>query len=364
MTELIPAFDWQQHVVAPWSSGLRPTLWIVLMGFFVATACGLIGNYLILRRMALVGDAISHSVLAGIGVVVALPFLVEQLPILNWIGLGNISGQLTTTAMFVGAVGAGVVTTLIIEVIHRYSRVKQDAAIGIAFTSLFAFGVILITVKSGDLHIDTDCVLYGEIIQIPVKPPRIEISPSFSDFIGKMPLFHVLLHGNELELAPSVVRMGIVALAVAILVWLFYKELLVSSFDSGLASSLGINATVVHYALMGLLSLVVVSAFESVGAILVVAMLILPGATAHLLSARLPVIMLLTVIHAFFSTLMGFHLATWLDCSIAGAFVVAGMGLFLLAWFFSPHDGLLGKWILSRKMDVKESSVEESEFVR
>ena len=308
MTELIPAFDWQQHVVAPWSSGLRPTLWIVLMGFFVATACGLIGNYLILRRMALVGDAISHSVLAGIGVVVALPFLVEQLPILNWIGLGNISGQLTTTAMFVGALGAGVVTTLIIEVIHRYSRVKKDAAIGIAFTSLFAIGVILITVKSGDLHIDTDCVLYGEIIQIPVKPPRIEISPSFSGFIGKIPLFHVLLHGNELELAPSVVRMGIVAFAVAILVWLFYKELLVSSFDSGLASSLGINATVVHYALMGLLSLVVVSAFESVGAILVVAMLILPGATAHLISARLPVIMWLSVIHAFLSTLMGFHL--------------------------------------------------------
>jgi len=262
--------------------------------------------------------------------------------------------------MFVGALGAGVVTTLIIEVIHRYSRVKKDAAIGIAFTSLFAIGVILITVKSGDLHIDTDCVLYGEIIQIPVKPPRIEISPSFSGFIGKIPLFHVLLHGNELELAPSVVRMGIVAFAVAILVWLFYKELLVSSFDSGLASSLGINATVVHYALMGLLSLVVVSAFESVGAILVVAMLILPGATAHLISARLPVIMWLSVIHAFLSTLMGFHLATWLDCSIAGAFVVAGVGLFLLAWLLGPHDGLLAKWILLRRLNMEESPVGKS----
>ena len=82
------------------------------------------------------------------GVVVALPFLVEQLPILNWIGLGNISGQLTTTAMFVGALGAGVVTTLIIEVIHRYSRVKKDAAIGIALTSLFAIGVILLVKRS------------------------------------------------------------------------------------------------------------------------------------------------------------------------------------------------------------------------
>ena len=176
MTELIPAFDWQQHVVVPWSSGLRPTLWIVLMGFFVATACGLIGNYLILRRMALVGDAISHSVLAGIGVVVTLPFLVEHIPVLNWIGLGNVSGQLTTTALFIGALGAGVVTTLIIEVIHRYSRVKQDAAIGITFTSLFAIGVILIKVKSGNVHIDTECVLYGEIVNLPHQPPRMHCS--------------------------------------------------------------------------------------------------------------------------------------------------------------------------------------------
>jgi manganese/zinc/iron transport system permease protein len=266
--------------------------------------------------------------------------------------------------MFVGALGAGVLTTVIIEVIHRYSRVKQDAAIGIAFTSLFAIGVILIKVKSGNVHIDAECVLYGEIVNLPHQPPRIEIGPALSGIVDNMPLFHAFLHDNELEMAPDVIRMGFVALAVALLVWLFYKELLVSSFDPGLAFFLGINATFVHYALMCLLSVVVVSAFESVGAILVVAMLILPGATAHLLSARLPVIMGLTVIHAFFSTLMGFHLATWLDCSIAGAFVVAGMGLFLLAWFFSPHDGLLGKWILSRKMDVEESSGGKSEFVR
>ncbi len=203
MTELIPAFDWQQHVVAPWSTGLRPTLWIVLMGFFVATACGLIGNYLILRRMALVGDAISHSVLAGIGVVVTLPFLVEHLPVLNWIGLGNVSGELTTTALFIGALGAGVITTLIIEVIHRYSRVKQDAAIGITFTSLFAIGVILIKVKSGNVHIDTECVLYGEIVNLPHQPPRIEIAPALSGIVDNMPLFHVFLHGNELEMAPG-----------------------------------------------------------------------------------------------------------------------------------------------------------------
>ena len=93
MTELIPAFDWQQHVVAPWSTGLRPTLWIVLMGFFVATACGLIGNYLILRRMALVGDAISHSVLAGIGVVVTCRFSSNICPSLIGLVLGMFPGS-------------------------------------------------------------------------------------------------------------------------------------------------------------------------------------------------------------------------------------------------------------------------------
>ena len=360
MAELIPAFDWQQHVVAPWSTGLRPTLWIVLMGFFVATACGLIGNYLILRRMALVGDAISHSVLAGIGVVVTLPFLVEHLPVLNWIGLGAVSGKLTTTALFIGALGAGMVTTLIIEVIHRYSRVKQDAAIGITFTSLFAIGVILIKVKSGNVHIDTECVLYGEIVNLPHKPPRIEIAPALSGIVDNLPLFHVFLHGNELEMAPSVVRMGFVALTVGLLVWLFYKELLVSSFDPGLAFSVGINATVVHYALMCLLSIVVVSAFESVGAILVVAMLILPGATAHLLTQRLPVILWLTVVYALLSSVLGLHLARWIDCNIAAAMVVAGAALFMFAWIFSPIDGPIAKWRI-RKTSVDQNLDEMGE---
>jgi len=126
--------------------------------------------------------------------------------------------------------------------------------------------------------------------------------------------------------------MAIVAILTLLLILLFYKELLVSSFDSGLASSLGINATVVHYALMCWLSVVVVSAFESVGAILVIAMLVYPGATASLLSERLPVLMALSVLLAALSSLLGFHLAIWLDCSAAGAMVVAAAGFFVLAW--------------------------------
>jgi len=324
MSELIPAFDWQQHVIAPWTEGFGANILIVLMGFFVATACGLVGNYLMMRRMALVGDAISHSVLPGI----AIAFLVSK--------------SRGTLPMFTGALVAGVITTILIELIHKKSRVKQDAAIGIAFTTLFAIGVILISVYASQVDLDQECVLYGEIAFVPFGEP---------------------VHFSDMFTAPlPVVRMGIVAIITLAFVVLFYKQLLVSSFDAGLATSLGINATFVHYALMCWLSITVVSAFESVGAILVIAMLILPGATAFLLSTRLPVIHALTVLMAALSSVLGIHLATWLNCSMAGAMVVMASALFALAWVFSPLDGLLVRWARQRKMHLEppEEIVEAS----
>ncbi len=294
MDTLIPTFDAHRIFIAPWTTDLSSYGWIMLMGFFVTTACGLVGNYLILRRMALIGDAISHSILPGI----AIAFLV--------------SNSRGSTSMFLGALAAGILTTVIIETIHKRSRVKQDAAIGIAFTSLFAIGVILISLFASKVDLDQECVLYGEIAFIPLE----EFVTIAEKGIGPLP----------------VVRMGIVALVTVALILLFYKELLVSSFDSGLSVSLGINVTLVHYALMSMLSVVVVSAFESVGAILVIAMLILPGATASLLSQRLPVIHWLTVLNAALSSVLGVHLSIWLECSIAGAMVVMGTALFGLAW--------------------------------
>ncbi len=305
MNQLIPAFDFVRVIVVPWTQNADTTVWIVLMGFLVAAACGLVGNYLILRRMALVGDAISHSVLPGI----AIAFLIAH--------------SRSSIAMFLGALVAGVVTTVIIEAIHKKSRVKQDAAIGIAFTSLFALGVILISLYASKVDLDQECVLYGEIgFVTPLTQPVVTV-------------------GNYMVGPTPVVRMGVVALITALLIVTFYKELLVSSFDPALAFSLGINATVVHYALMSWLSVVVVSAFEAVGAILVIAMLILPGATASMLTHRLPVVLVLSVVHAGLSSVLGFHLAKWLDCSIAGAMVVMAGFLFCLAWVFSPKQGLL-----------------------
>jgi len=311
MTSLFPTFDFHRVFVAPWTQDLATQGWVMLMGFFVATACGLVGNYLILRRMALVGDAISHSILPGL----AIGFLLVH--------------SRNSLVMFLGALAAGIVTTILIELIHKKSRVKQDAAIGITFSSLFAIGVILISLFASKVDLDQECVLYGEINNVALDFP------------------YVSLGGFTLG-PPALVRMAGVTIVVVLLIALFYKELLVSSFDPGLAFSLGINATVMHYSLMAMLSVVVVSAFESVGAILVIAMLILPGAAAALLSQRLPVILLLSVFHAALSSVLGVHLGLALECSPAGAMVVMGTLLFALAWLFSPSQGLVAGWFRLR----------------
>ena len=320
---LIPPFDWHEVIVSPWTLGGHDTFWIVLMGFLVTASCGLIGVFLILRRMALVGDAISHSILPGLaGAFLAASFFGGH----SVATAGDAHGDFRNPLyMFFGALIAGVVTTMIIEFIHRNTRVKQDAAIGITFTTLFAVGVLLITLFADKVDLDQECVLYGEIGFV---------TPSFK------PVVEVAGH----SLGPDpVVRMAAVFALTAALVLVFYKELLVTSFDSGLATSLGINSNAVHYLLMAWLSVVVVSAFESVGAILVIAMLILPGATALLLTDRLPVALWLTVIHAGVSSLVGFHLAYWLNSATAASMVVAGTGLFCVAWIFSPTQGMIAR---------------------
>jgi manganese/zinc/iron transport system permease protein len=296
MSSLIPPFDWHRVIVEPWVADFSITFWIVLMGFLVTAACGLVGNFLLLRRMALVGDAISHSILPGL----VVAFMVFK--------------TATTWVAFTGALAAGILTVLIIEFVHRRSRVKPDAAICIAFTTLFALGVVLMSMleSTGSFHIDAECVLYGEIAFVPLEPP-------------------VVWNGLELG-PPSVLRMALVLLAVSLAIAVFYQELLVTSFDPGLAKSLGMRTGVWHYGLMGALALVIVSAFESVGAILAVAMLIVPPMFAAQLSEQLPTRLGLTVLHAALSAVIGLHLSVWLNCSAAGAMVVAAAFLFVAVW--------------------------------
>lgn len=295
--ELIPAFDWQKLVIDPWGQDTAFTGWIVVMGFLVTASCGLVGNYLLLRRLALVGDAISHSILAGL--VVAF-----------WI-----FGHGGTWVMALGALGAGLVTVGMIEFIHRQSRIKLDAAICLVFTVLFAFGVAMLSQLegSGGIHLDAECVLYGELAFVPLEPTWV-------------------LAGVEIG-PPSVVRMAGIFLFLMIGLMAFYKELLITSFDPALARSLGMRASWWHYGLMGVLTLVIVGVFEAVGAILAVAMLIVPPMVAAQISDRLPVRLGLIVVQAAIVSVLGYHLSLWWNCSPAGAMVVVGAGLFLLVWW-------------------------------
>jgi len=301
----LPEFDWQTVFIQPWMEFGSNSLWIVLMGFLVSCACGLVGCFVILRRMALVGDAISHSLLPGI----ALAFLLTQ--------------SRATLPMMLGAMAAGILTVALIEAIRFSSRVKPDAAIGIVFSSLFAFGVILISLFADKVDLDAECVLYGELGFIPLQ----EIA-SFAGYdIGPEP----------------VIRMAIITLVAIGLILAFFKELLVTSFDSGLAASLGINPTRYHYGLTLFLSIVIVSSFESVGVVLVIAMIIFPGATALMLTDRLSSALWMSVVFSLLYAILGFHLATWLDASIAGGMTVIAGILFGAAWIFAPRRGLIWK---------------------
>src|SRR5688572_3758774 len=195
---MIPPFDFQRVIVEPWTEFLPSYGWVVVMGFLVTLACGLLGNFLILRRMALVGDAISHSILPGI----VIAYL-----------LGRSRGPY---AMFIGAVLAGMLTTFLIEIIQRRSRIKQDAAIGIVFSTFFAIGVLLISLFAGKTDLDADCVLYGELGYVGLVDP-------------------VQLFGVPIA-PPEVLVMGVVCLVVIGFIVIFYKELLVTCFDPVLAS--------------------------------------------------------------------------------------------------------------------------------
>lgn len=263
-------------------------LLIILTGALVAVSCGLLGSYLILRKMAMVSDAISHAVLPGI--VIAYMISEGDNPI--W--------------MILGAGLVGIFTTFIIEYFHKKGGIQTDASIGLTFTWLFALGVILVTYYAGNAHIDQDCVLYGEIAYVPLD---------------------VVILPNGLDLGPkALLIMSIILALILLFIYFSYKELLVTTFDPNYSDAVGIKSTVWHYLLMSLVSLTTVASFESVGAILVVAFLIVPPATAYLITGKLKTLLLLSAFFGVTASIFGYLLASSIDGSIAGAMAtVAGI---------------------------------------
>jgi len=305
-------------ILANWNWALDG--WIVAAGILSAVAAALLGNFLVLRRMSLLGDAISHAVLPGLA---AAFFL---------------SGSRSSVPMFLGAVAVGVLTAFLTEWIRRAGRVDEGAAMGVVFTSLFALGLVLIVQAADHVDLDPSCVLYGSI----------ELTP----------LDTVSLGGFSVPRA--VVTLGAVAAINAVFVLAFFKELKLSSFDPVLATTSGFSAGLIHYVLMMLVAITAVASFESVGNILVVAMFVVPPATAYLLTDRLPLMIGLSVLLAAGAAVAG-HLGAltvpaWFgyqSTTTAGMMAVATGLALALAVAFAPRHGVLVKLIRQRLLSLK-----------
>ncbi|MDF2374670.1 MAG: metal ABC transporter permease [Verrucomicrobiales bacterium] len=282
--------------------------WIVVIGALCAMACALPGCFLVLRKMSMMGDAISHAVLPGL----AIAFL--------------ITGTRASVPMFFGAAIAGVLTALFTQWISRFGNVDRGAAMGIVFTTLFAIGLIMIRQAADNVDLDPGCVLYGAI----------ELTPL--DTVGSTGIPRAALVN------------GGVLLANLVIILVLFKEFKLGAFDSALADTLGFSSQFLHYLLMTMVAVTTVAAFESVGSIIVIAMLIVPPATALLLTRKLPAMLLIATVTAALSALLG-HLGAiivppWFGfqtTTTSGMIALAAGVLFTLAWLFSPIEGILVK---------------------
>ncbi|HIN09180.1 MAG TPA: iron ABC transporter [Phycisphaerales bacterium] len=294
--------------------------WIVFMGAMCAASCAIPGTVLVLRRMSLMGDAISHTVLPGI----AVAFL--------------ITGSRDPAAMLIGAVVVGLLTAFLVQTIQSLGKVEVGASMGIVFTVLFAFGLILMRRAVDHVDIDPDCVLYGAI----------ELA------------WFDQVHIAGMGVPRGFVVNGVMLISNIGLILVFYKEFKITSFDPSLAKTQGIRPSIMHYLLMTMTAVTAVAAFETVGSILVVAMFIVPAATAYLISDKYGVLMCLSVAIAIIAAALG-HLGAitiqlWFGfsgTSTAGSMAVAAGFLFVVAWIGSPKYGLLTRAVHRIELRVR-----------
>ena len=289
--------------------------WIVAVGALCAVGCALPGCFLVLRRMSMMGDAISHAVLPGL----AAAFL--------------ITSSRASLAMFVGAAVVGILTAVFTQWVSKFGKVDRGAAMGIVFTTLFAVGLILIRQAADHVDLDPGCVLYGAIELTTLDKIRL----------------------GAVEIPRAALVAGGVLIVNILVITLLFKELRLSSFDPELATTLGINATLMHYLLMTMVAVTTVAAFESVGSIIVIAMLIVPAATAFLLTNRLRLMLGLSVGIAVAAAALGHVGALTLPPALgfrstvsSGMMAVAAGLLFGLAWLFSPRQGLISCYFRRR----------------
>jgi manganese/zinc/iron transport system permease protein len=285
------------------------SLTIIITAGLVATACGLLGPLLVLRRQALMSDAVSHAVLPGIVLVFILFATRAPLPVI------------------LGAAAFGVVCVLAVDALRSTGLVKVDAAIGIVFPALFALGVIGITTFARGAHIDLDATVYGEIAFAPFR--TVEIA--------------------GFEVARSIPLLGAIVLANVVLLAALWKELKVATFDPEFARTAGFSPRLLSRLVLVAVAVTAVVSFESVGAILVVTMLIVPAVAAYLLAQRLLAMIALTVAIGWVAAIGGYESARALDASIAGAMGLVATACFVAALMLSPRYGILARALQRRR---------------
>lgn len=277
----------------------------------VAAACSVPGVFLVLRRMVLVGDAISHVLLLGI----VLAYFVVRDP--------------ASPALFFGAAAVGVLTVALVEALQRTRVIKEDAAIGLVFPALFSLGTILASMYLRNTHLDVDRVLLGSA----------ELAP----------FDQLSINGVRFGPRGLIIPAAVFVVAVGLVV-LFFKELKLSTFDPGLAAAMGFAPWAIHYCLMLGVSITTVAAFDAVGPVLVLAFFAVPAATARLLSNRLSTILILSLVVAVASAILGTNLALRLDITIAGT-VCGVLGLiFFIVFLLAPEQGLIAEYLRRRRL--------------
>ena len=292
---------------------MSPQIEIQLISVIVAVACALPGAFLVLRKMSMMSDSITHTILLGI----VLAFFVTH--------------DLSSPLLIVGAALMGVVTVWLTELLSRTRLLAEDAAIGVVFPLLFSIAIILITRYAGSVHLDTDSVLLGELAFAPFD--------------------RMVVAGVDIG-AKALYTTGIILLINLAAIILFFKELKVAAFDPILAAVLGFSPALVHYGLMTLVSLTAVSAFQAVGSVLVVAFMIGPPTTAYLLTDNLKHMLLLSGIIGAVNGVLGYHSAALLDVSISGSMAVVTGLIFLLTFIFAPHRGLINSLLRRRNQKL------------
>ncbi len=296
----------------------NPQLEIQLIAAIVAMACAIPGVFLVLRKMALISDAISHAILPGI----VIGFFIMQ--------------DLNSPLLILLAAFTGVITVVLVEFIQKTGMVKEDTAIGLVFPVLFSIGVILIAKNANDVHLDVDAVLLGELAFAP---------------------FDRLMVGGSDWGPKSLWVMGSILVITVSLLLLFFKELKVTTFDAGLSSVLGISPVIMHYWLMSVSSITVVGAFDAVGAILVVALMITPAATAYLLTEDLKKMIWLSLLFGVFSAISGYWVANILDASISGSIATTLGVIFLAVYLFAPKKGLISVLYRQKQQRIEVSLI-------